>query len=90
LRERVDDGVLEVGRLGAGDEVHEDLGIAHGVEDRAVGLEPLPQFRAVDEVAVVRDGNHPLVRGGHQRLGVAQHRAASGRIADVADGRIAR
>ena len=45
--------------------------------------------QAVGEIAVVADGEAAAVEFGEQRLHVAQHGFAGGRIADMTDGHVA-
>ncbi len=90
VREGVDEGALQVGRLGAGDEVHEHFRVGHRVEDCPLGFELLAELLAVHEVAVVGDGDGAFVGRRHERLGVAEHRPPGRRVADVAEGRVAR
>ena len=71
---------------GAGNQVHDHLGVDGGLEDRAARLELLAQIEGVDQVAVVRDGEAAVGELDHERLRVLQQRAAAGRVAIVADG----
>ncbi len=61
----------------------EDLAIGRGVEDRAACLEVPAQLGAINQIAVVGKGDRALVRRDDEWLGVAEHRATGGGIADV-------
>ena len=69
--------------------MQDDLGIGGRLADGAGGDELLAQGEGVGEIAVVGDGEAAGVDVGKQRLHVAQHRIAAGRIAIVADGDVA-
>ena len=49
---RVRHGLL----AGERDQVNDHFGVAGGLEDRSLGLQPLANFLRVDQVAVVREG----------------------------------
>ena len=87
---RVDDRALEIRLLRSRDEVHDHLGVGHGVEDRAIRFELTTEVGAVDEVSVVRERYRSFARRRNDRLRIAEHRSAGGRVPDVSDGRIAR
>ena len=87
LEQRLRDGARQGRRLGAGDEVKNDLRVGRGREEGARLLEVPPDLPRVDEVAVVREGERAAARREHDRLGVDQKRAARRRVADVPDGR---
>ena len=54
--------------LGVRDQVNDDFGVAVGLEDRALGLQAMPDFLRVHQVAVVGQRNHALVRLHHDGL----------------------
>jgi hypothetical protein len=88
LRERIDERTLETALFRTRDQVDDDLGVGHRVEDGAVRLQPPPDLRAVDEVPVVRQRDRPLARRRDQRLRVAEHRSPRRRVADMPDGNV--
>ena len=88
-RQRIDQRALEIALPRSRDEMHHHLGVTHGVEDRAFLSELAPQLGAVDQVAVVRDRNQSFAGRRDDRLRVAKHRSAGGRVTDVTDGSVA-
>ena len=70
----------------ARDEVHEDLGVDGGLEDRALLLELVADLGGVREVAVVRERDLAACVVDHERLRVRQEARARCRIAHMADG----
>ena len=68
------------------DQVHDHFGVAVGLENRSLGLQPMPDFLRIHQVAVVRQRNHALVRLHHDGLSVEQRRVAGGGVARVPDG----
>ena len=85
LAQRLDELVDEASAARARDQMQNDLGIGGRVHHRAFGDEGAAQGQAVGEIAVVADGEAAAVQFGEQRLHVAQHGFAGGRIADMAD-----
>ena len=77
-------GLVLVGRLGQ--QMNDDLGVAGGLEDAAVGLVFVPQQAGVDQVAVVGDRDLSPRVFGQQGLAVLDAGRAGRRIPDVADG----
>ena len=69
--------------------MQDDLGIGGRLADGAGGDEILAQRERVGQIAVMGDGEAAGIDVGEQRLHVAQHRVAAGRIAIVADGDVA-
>ena len=43
------------------DQVQDDFGVAVGLEDRSLTLQPARNLQRIHEVAVVRNGDHPLL-----------------------------
>src|ERR1700686_2346675 len=60
LRERIDQRAFESDLPRTRDQMDDDLGVRHGVEDGAVRLEPPADVGTVDEVAVMRQRDRPL------------------------------
>ena len=69
--------------------MQDDLAVHRGLEDGTAGLELLAQLGGVGQVAVVADGDAPLGAVHGQGLGIDDVRRTGGRIAGVADGRVA-
>ncbi len=84
------DGVLETLAVAASVQVEDHLGVRGGLEDRAGGLELLPQQPGVDEVAVVAQGDGPRWQSIRIGWALAGDGVAGGRVAHVAHGPIAR
>ena len=72
-----------------GDNVGNHLGIRRGVEDRALGLQLIPQLGCVGQCAVTRQGHRALVMIDQQRLGVGAALHIRRRIAAMAKGHVA-
>ena len=72
--------------LGKRDQVNDDFGVAVGLKNRALALQPRAHLHGVDQVAVVRHGNRSFVRLHQNRLRIQQRRVSGGRVARVADG----
>ena len=89
LEQRFDESLDEVAFLAAGDEMQDHLGVGGGLADRALLDEHFPQSQRIGEVAVVTKRKTAGIEIDEQRLDVAQNRIAAGRIADMADGRVA-
>ena len=87
--QRVGDAVFDRDFVALRDEVDEHFGIARRLEDRAGLLELGAELVGVREVAVVADRERAPRVVDREGLGVAQVRAASGRVTDVADGEAA-
>ena len=83
---RLDDALA----LAAGDQVDDHLGVAGRLEQRALLDQPPAQQHGVGQVAVVGDREPAEGEVGEQRLHVAQHAGAGGRVAGVADRGMAR
>ncbi len=58
--------------FGERDQVNDDFGVTVGLENRSLGLQPMPDFLRIDQVAVVRQRNHAFVRLHHDGLSVEQ------------------
>ena len=71
--------------LGPGDEVHEDLAVHGGLEDRPLGLQLLLELPGIDQVSVVGDGQEALGMLGQEGLGVFQQGRTGRGIPHVAD-----
>ena len=76
--------------LGPRVQVHDDLGVAAGLEDRALAHERVAQLAGVDQVAVVADGELAVDAVDHDRLRVGELALAGRGIADVPDGETSR
>ncbi len=85
--ERVGHGIGQRLLARARDEMHNNLGVAGGLEDRSGLLELAAHFQRIDDVAVVRQGDLALVALHHDGLRVEQRRIAGGRITRVSDGK---
>ena len=83
--QRVDHAADDALALAAGDQVDDHLGVAGRLEQRARLDQPAAQQHGVGEVAVVADGEAAEGEVGEQRLDVAQHAGAGGRVAGMAD-----
>ncbi len=84
--QRVGHGVRQSLLFGERDQVNDHFGVAVGLEDRSLGLQPMPNFLRVHQVAVVGQRNHALVRLHHDGLSVEQRRIAGGGVTRVSDG----
>ena len=69
-----------------GDEMHNDFGVAGGLEDGAGLLQAGAYFQRIGEVAVVRQRDLALVALHHDGLRIEQRGVAGGGVASVADG----
>ena len=67
----------------------DDLGVGGRLADRAFADEFAAQRQAVGQIAVMADREAAGLEFGEQRLDVAQHGLAGGRIAHMADGAVA-
>ena len=85
--QRVGHGVGQRLLARARDQVHDDFGVAGGLEDRSGLLQLRANFEGVDDVAVVRQGDLALVALHHDGLRVQQRRVAGGGVARVTDGK---
>ena len=63
-----------------------DLGVAAGLEDRALTNELVAQLAGVHDVAVVADGDLAVRAVDQDRLGIRELALASRRVTDVTDG----
>ena len=84
----VDEGTLMTSlpeRLGQ--EMQNDLRIHRGLENRALGLQFLPQFPSIREVAIVGDGYLAPNAINGQWLRIAQSGRSGGGVSGVTDGR---
>src|SRR6266851_3485880 len=88
-RKGIDERALEIALARPRNQMHHDLGVAHGVENCALFFELAPQLGAVDQISVVRQSDQTFAGRGHDRLRVAQHRAAGRGVAHVPEGRVA-
>ncbi len=68
------------------DQMHDDFGVAGGLENRALALQPCADFMRIDQVAVVRQRDHALVALHQDGLRVEQRGVAGGGVARVPDG----
>ncbi len=75
--------------FGLRDQMNDDLSVAGGLKDRALGLQPAADLPRVHQIAIVGQRNHALVAVHHDGLGVQQRRISGGGIAVVTDGNIA-
>src|SRR5258708_2632999 len=89
LIEGVADRAGKIARLRTRDQVHDDFGVAVGLENRATMLELAPPFGSVGEVAVVAEGDLALVAIDHDGLGVEESFVAGSGVARMADGKTA-
>ena len=65
--------------------MHNHFGVARGLKNRPVLLQPRAHFKRINEVAVVRQRNLPFVALHHDRLRIQQRRVARGGVARVAN-----
>jgi len=87
LIERVAEGAFQIVRGAARYQVHDDFGIAGGLENRAAVLEAAAQFGGVSEIAVVRQRQLAFIAIDDDGLRVGE-RSISGRgITCVSGGR---
>ena len=86
LTERVGERAGKIARSAARDQMHDHLGVAGGLENRAAMFEPAAHFQRVRQVAVVAERDLALVAIDHDRLRVDQGVVARRGIARVADG----
>ena len=89
LAQRFDEALDDAAFLGARQQMQDDFGVGGRLTDGAGGDEILAQRQRVGQIAVVGDGEAAGIDVGEQRLHVAQHGLAAGRIAIVADGDVA-
>ena len=75
--------------LAAGDEMQDHLGIGGRLADGAFFDEGIAQRESVGEIAVMAEGKAARIEIDEERLHVAQHGIAAGRIADVAHRHVA-
>ena len=71
--------------------IHQQMGnhfrVGSSLKNAAVfRLQPFPQRRRIDDVAVVRHGQSPVAAGNQQRLGIARFAGPGSGIARMADG----
>ncbi len=86
LQQRIHEALDDAALLGAGDQMEDDLGVRGRLTDGA-RLDQIGANReGIRQVAVVRHGETALVEIGKQRLDIAKHDVAGGRIAVVAEG----
>ena len=77
-------GLVLMGRLGQ--QMNDDLGVATGLEDAAVGLVFVPQQAGIDQIAVVGDRDLPPGILRQQGLTVLHRGRTRRRVPDVPDG----
>ena len=82
----LDDATHERRFSGRGDEMDDDFSVRSGLKNRPGLLEFVSQQGAVDEIAVVRDGNGALGIFDDERLGVFKMALPRRRITIVTDG----
>ena len=87
--QRLDEAVDDLRSPRARGQEQDDLGVGRRLADRAAADELAPERQAVGQVAVMGDRKAARLELGEQRLDVAQHRLAGGRVADMADGGLA-
>ena len=58
--------------FGERDQVNDDFGVAVGLENRTLGLQAMPDFVSIHQVAVVGQRNHAFVRLHHDGLSVEE------------------
>ena len=89
LQQRLDELLHEQAFLAARDKMEDHLGVGGRLADGALGDQPVAKRERVGEIAVM--GEREAARGevDEQRLHVAHDRVAAGRIAHMADGRVA-
>ncbi len=85
-----DEAIDEAVAVRARDQMQNDLGVGGRLHHRAFADQLAAQRQAVGQIAVMADGKAAGIELGEQRLHVAQDRLAGGRIADMADGGVAR
>ena len=85
LRQGVDQTVHEGGHRAGGDQVDDNLAIHRRLEYAAAAHQFAAHRERVGEIAVVGDRQAAVLEIGENRLDVAQHGHALGRIADMAD-----
>ena len=89
LAQALDETVDEAVAARARHQMQDHLGIGGRLHHGAFVHQMFAQRDAVGQVAVVADGEAAAFQFGEQRLHVAQHRLTRGRIAHMADGRVA-
>src|SRR5215472_3680586 len=89
LIQRVAERAGKIAGLRACEEMHDDFGVAVGLEDGAAMLEFAAPLGGVGEVAVMAEGDFALVAIDHDRLRVEQGFVAGGGVARMADGKTA-
>ncbi len=83
---RVGNGIGKGLLPGKRDQVNNYFGVAVGLEDRSLALQPAANFRCVDQVAVVRQRDGAFIRLHHDGLGIEQRRISGSGVPRVADG----
>ena len=86
LIERVAESAFQIVRRAASHQMHDDFGIAGGLENGAAMLESAAQLGGVGEIAVVRQGQLAFIAIDDDRLRIHQRRVARGGVARVSDG----
>ena len=90
LRQRLDETVDDAGPPRSRGEQQHDLGVGRRLADGAAANELAPERQSVGQIAVMGDREAAGLEFGEQRLDIAQHGLAGGRIAHMADGRAPR
>ena len=85
LAQRLDEAVDEALAARSRHQMQDHLGVGGRLHDGAVAHQLAAQRQPIGQVAVVADREAAGIEFGEQRLHVAQHRFAGGRIADMAD-----
>src|SRR5258705_222338 len=89
LIERVGESAGKISRWAARHQVHDHFGVAGGLKDRAAMLERAAPFRRARQVAVMPQSELALVAIDDDGLRVHQRGVAGGRVARVAERRVA-
>ena len=75
--------------LAAGDEMQDHLGVGGGLADGALADQPVAQSEGIGKIAVMGEGKAAGGEIDEERLHVAHDGIAAGRIAHMADCRVA-
>jgi hypothetical protein len=81
---------FEVGRLGAGEKMHDHLAVGRRLEDGTQMLALFSKLARVHQVSIVRDRDLPIAIRGQKRLKIRGEIASRRGVAIVPDGRVAR
>ncbi len=89
FRHGIDQTIDDTGLFAVGDEMDNDFGVHGGLEDAALQHKAAAQGGGIGQVAVMGDGEAAICQIGEDGLYIAEHGAAGGGVAVMADGGVA-